>query len=67
MHWTPNGASTSASGRARRRGRDLRFAIDTAQDVIDIENEILRIEGIGREPERTGLLAADGIAAGVPR
>lgn len=32
---------------------------DTAQDVIDIENEILRIEkSCGREPGSTGLLAA---------
>ncbi|HEM7144196.1 TPA: citrate (pro-3S)-lyase subunit beta [Providencia stuartii] len=32
---------------------------DTAQDVIDIENEILRIEkSCGREPSSTGLLAA---------
>ena len=39
---------------------------DTAQDVIDIENEILRIErACGREPGSTGLLAAIESAMGI--
>ena len=38
---------------------------DTAQDVLDIEKEILRIEkACGREPGSTGLLAASCISAG---
>ncbi|MRS14008.1 citrate lyase subunit beta [Enterobacteriaceae bacterium RIT691] len=39
---------------------------DTAQDVIDIEKEILRIEqACGREPGSTGLLAAIESAQGI--
>lgn len=41
---------------------------DTAQDVIDIENEILRIENAcGREPGSTGLLAAVESPLGITR
>jgi citrate lyase beta subunit len=41
---------------------------DTAQDVIDIESEILRIENAcGREPGSTGLLAAIESPLGITR
>lgn len=41
---------------------------DTAQDVTDIENEILRIENAcGREPGSTGLLAAIESPQGITR
>ena len=41
---------------------------DTAQDVIDIESEILRIEkACGREPGSTGLLAAIESPLGITR
>lgn len=41
---------------------------DTAQDVLDIEKEILRIEkACGREPGSTGLLAAIESPLGITR
>ena len=41
---------------------------DTAQDVLDIEKEILRIEkACGREPGSTGLLAASESPLGITR
>lgn len=58
--WIPNGGVNDLEAVVRGGADVVRLPkTDTAQDVLDIEKEILRIEkACGREPGSTGLLAA---------
>lgn len=67
--WIPNGGVNDLEAVVRGGADVVRLPkTDTAQDVLDIEKEILRIEkACGREPGSTGLLAAIESPLGITR